>query len=127
MNARLKMSWIAIAGAGVLAAVGASMGQRVMIQVGPNGQVMQMANAVPTAGQDDSGTVYVRDSAIAMEKLALARRMERAREWGKSADVYQEILEKYSDRVVPAAEDPQTHIVTHYTSVTQTVRESLCK
>ena len=47
-------------------------------------------------GQDDSGVVYVRDSAIAMEKLALARRMERAHEWGKSADVYQEILEKYS-------------------------------
>jgi outer membrane protein assembly factor BamB len=126
MNARSKMSWIAIAGATMLA-VGASMGQRIILQVAPNGLPMQAANVVPTAGQDDSGTVYVRDSAIAMEKLALARRMERARQWDKSADVYQEILEKYSDRVVPAAEDPQSHIVIHYTSVTQTVRESLCK
>jgi outer membrane protein assembly factor BamB len=125
MVARLKMSWIAIAGAGILAAASASTGQQVMVQ----GQVnlpwnMQVA---PMAAQTDTAVVYVRDSAIAMEKLALARRMERAREWGKSADVYQEILEKYSDRVVPAGEDPQTHAIVHYTSVTQTVRESLCK
>lgn len=53
---------------------------------------------------DDSGGVYVRDSAIALEKLALARRMERLHEWGKSADVYQEILEKYPDRVVPSGD-----------------------
>src|SRR5271155_4770069 len=109
MNARSKMSWIAVAGAGILAAVGASMGQRIILQVAPNGLPMQGVNVVQTPGQDDSGTVYVRDSAIAMEKLALARRMERARQWDKSADVYQEILEKYSDRVVPAAEDPQSH------------------
>src|SRR5580658_1631268 len=100
MNARSKITWIAIAGATMLA-VGASMGQRLIIQVAPNGLPMQAANVAQTAGQDDSGVVYVRESAIAMEKLALARRMERAREWGKSADVYQEILEKYSDRVVP--------------------------
>ncbi len=126
MNARSKITWIAIAVAGMLA-VGAAMGQRLIVQVAPNGLPMQAANIAPPGGQDDSGVVYVRDSAIAMEKLALARRMERAREWGKSADVYQEILEKYSDRVVPAGEDPQSHVVTHYTSVTQTVRESLCK
>jgi outer membrane protein assembly factor BamB len=78
-------------------------------------------------GQGNASAVYVRDSAIAMEKLALARRMERAQQWDKSADVYQEILEKYSDRVVPAGIDPATNTVTHYTSVTQTVRESLCK
>ncbi len=76
---------------------------------------------------DDSGGVYVRDSAIALEKLALARRMERLHEWGKSADVYQEILEKYPDRVVPSGEDPQTHAVNRYVSVTETVRQSLCK
>jgi len=76
---------------------------------------------------DDSGGVYVRDSAIALEKLALARRMERLHEWGKSADVYQEILEKYPDRVVPSGEDPQTHVVNRYVSVTETVRQSLCK
>src|SRR5438105_5173310 len=44
--------------------------------------------------------VYVKESGVAAEKLALAQRMERLKEWDKSADVYQEIVEKYSDRVV---------------------------
>jgi outer membrane protein assembly factor BamB len=90
---------------------------------------MQQMNRPPVFGEtaDDSGGVYVRDSDIALEKFALARRMERLHEWGTSADVYQEILEKYPDRVVPTAEDPQTHVVTQYVSVTETVRQSLCK
>ncbi len=90
---------------------------------------MQQGNFPPGAAEttDTSGEVYVRDSAIALEKLALARRMERLHEWGKSADVYQEILEKYPDRVVPSGEDPQTHAVSQYVSVTETVRQSLCK
>jgi outer membrane protein assembly factor BamB len=80
------------------------------------------------AGGDDAmGGVYVRDSAIAMEKLALAQRMERLHEWSKSADVYQEILDKYQDRVVPTHTDELTQAVDRYASVTETVRESLCK
>lgn len=51
-------------------------------------------------------SVYVRDSAVAAEKLALAQRMERLKEWNKAADVYQEIVEKYADRVVPAGGGP---------------------
>jgi len=124
MLARLKRLWIAIAAVGMLAAASASLAQRfVLQQIQPNFQV----NTNPNPGAEDLNTVYVRDSAIAMEQLSLARRLERASEWAKAADVYQEILEKYPDRVVPAAEDPQTHIVLRYTSVTQTVRDSLCK
>jgi outer membrane protein assembly factor BamB len=78
---------------------------------------------IPNPQVDKTNGVYVRDSAIAMEKLALARRMERAHEWNKSADVYQEILEKYPDRVVERTEEPQIQ----YASVTETVRQSLCK
>src|SRR5437667_8890273 len=68
--------------------------------------------------------VYVRDSAVAGEKLALAQRMEHLKEWDKSADVYQEIVEKYSDRVVPVADDSGAQ---RYTSVTLRVQELLGK
>ena len=120
MIARFKIFSLVVVLAAILAVVCPSTGQRLLLQ-------MQNVPMVPNTGQDNISQVYVRDSAIAMERLALARRMERAREWAKSADVYQEILEKYPDRVVPAAEDPTSHIVQHYTSVTETVRESLCK
>jgi len=113
-----------IAGLAWLAASSAWGQMRVLVAPG----MPQVVGGLPPgAEQNPTGVVYVRDSAIAMEKLALARRMERLHEWGKSADVYQEILEKYSDRVVPAHEDPQTHVVDQYASVTETVRQSLCK
>src|SRR5688572_15261572 len=48
----------------------------------------------PDPNRDPRFGVYVRDSAVASEKLALAERMERLKEWDKSADVYQEIVEK---------------------------------
>jgi outer membrane protein assembly factor BamB len=48
----------------------------------------------------DTG-VYVRDSAIVAERVALAERMERSREWGKAADLLQEIIEKHGQRIVP--------------------------
>jgi outer membrane protein assembly factor BamB/tetratricopeptide (TPR) repeat protein len=87
--------------------------------------------ALPTSPTDAYGTdngvgVYVRDSAVALEKLALAQRMEKAHEWGKSADLYQEILQKYKDRVVPAAMDDRQRIV-QYASVTEAVRQAICK
>ncbi|HEX2973550.1 MAG TPA: hypothetical protein VHP11_14540, partial [Tepidisphaeraceae bacterium] len=58
--------------------------------------VAQAADATPAEPQQG---VYVRDSAIASDKFELGKRMERLKEWPKSADVYQEILEKYQDRV----------------------------
>jgi outer membrane protein assembly factor BamB len=79
-----------------------------------------------TIGEDNSVGVYVRDSSVAMQQMALARRMEQAGEWGKSADLYQEVLEKYPDRVIAAAVDDQQKI-TQYTSVTEAVRERICK
>ncbi|MGA3066947.1 MAG: PQQ-binding-like beta-propeller repeat protein [Tepidisphaeraceae bacterium] len=77
-------------------------------------------------GKDNTAGVYVRDSAVALEKLALAQRMAGLGEWGKSADIYQEILEKYPDRVVPAGWDEQDRVV-QYMSVTEAVRQALCK
>jgi hypothetical protein len=70
----------------------------------------------PTAG------VYVRDSAVAIEKFALADRMQRLGEWGKAADVYQELLQTQSDRVVLS----QTNS-SQYQSVVAAVQERLCR
>src|SRR5688572_23499096 len=72
-------------------------------------------------------SVYVRDSAVAAEKLALAQRMERLKEWNKSADVYQEIVEKYADRVVPADESNEPGGPQRYSSVTLKVQTLLGK
>jgi len=88
--------------------------------------VLSSAQVDPNAPSDTDTTdnnsgVYVRDSSVAMDRLTLAHHMESLKEWAKAADIYQEILEKYSDRVIPAASDRQ------YTSVTETVRNALCK
>src|SRR5689334_10704835 len=70
-------------------------------------------------------SVYVRDSAVAAEKLALGERMERLKEWDKAADVYQEIVEKYADRVVPSSSE--NNATTRYVSVTLEVQRRLGK
>jgi len=77
-------------------------------------------------GKESTEGVYVRDSALALEKFALAQKMERLKEWNKSADLYQEILEKYSDRVVPSQIDKDNKIY-QYTSVTNGVQEQLAR
>jgi outer membrane protein assembly factor BamB len=77
-------------------------------------------------GKESSEGVYVRDSALALEKFALAQRMERLKEWNKSADLYQEVVERYPDRVVPARTGKDGQIV-QYTSVTRGVMERLAK
>src|SRR5437868_4217994 len=82
---------------------------------------------VPDAGpRDPRQGVYVRDSAVAAEKLALAERMERLKQWDKSADVYQEIVEKYADRVVPTGSDDKG-VINRYSSVTTEVQRRLGK
>lgn len=51
--------------------------------------------------------VYVKDSATASDKFELAKRMERLKEWHKSADVYQEILH---NSAIPWFPRPRTTI-----------------
>jgi outer membrane protein assembly factor BamB len=71
-----------------------------------------------------SSSVYVQDSAIALDRMALAQRMEGLKEWGKSAEIYQEIIEKFSDRVVPSHLDDKGS-VDQYTSVMTLVNQRL--
>src|SRR5689334_2507788 len=75
---------------------------------------------------DPQQGVYVRDSAIAADKFELGKRMERLKEWPKSADVYQEILEKYQDRVVPTVLNDRGQPI-RYASVSIAVQEQLAK
>ena len=75
-------------------------------------------DAAPVSG------VYVQDSAIALDRMALAQRMEGLKEWGKSAEIYQEIIEKFSDRVVPSHLDDKG-AVDQYTSVMTLVNQRL--
>ncbi len=62
------------------------------------------------AGEDAQPTsslqgVFVRDSTAVADKLALAKRMGSLREWTTAADVYQEVIDSASDRLVPVEFD----------------------
>ena len=85
-------------------------------------------NAENFDGKESTEGVYVPESELAMERLALAQKMERLKEWNKSADLYQEILSdpKYASKVVPAKQDAD-HKVYQYTSVEQLVVQHLAR
>ena len=79
-----------------------------------------LVSSLALAAPDPTGGVYVRDSGIAVEKFALADRMERLGEWGKAADIYQEMLQQQADRVVASAAD-----ATRFRSVIAAVQDRL--
>ena len=95
--------------------------------------ILWLLIAVPALAQPsfygrDFNQVYVRDSAVALEKFALAERLERLHEWSKAGDVYQDILSNYGDRVVSTtAADASANQVVQYTSVIPAVQERLAR
>ena len=92
---------------------------------GPAGAAPAPADGA-LAGKESNQGVYVRDSAVAVEKFALAQRMERLKDWNKAADALQEVIEKHADRVMPSQVD-QKNVIYQYTSVTTAVQERLAK
>ncbi len=72
-----------------------------------------------------SGQVYMPDSAAATERFTLARNLEKASDWDKAADVYQELLEKYPDKVV--APGAAGGAGAQYMSVRRLAQQMLCK
>src|SRR5688572_9747456 len=90
--------------------------------------------AVPRGGlnpdsfyaKESNQGVSVRDSLEAIKKLEDARRMERLRDWNKAADWYQEVVEKYGDRVVPSGVDKEGR-QSQYTGIERPVQEQLAK
>lgn len=92
------------------------------VQIAPAGQ----GPAADGQDQANTGGVFVRDSAVAGEKLALAERMERLGEWDTSAEVYQEVLDKYADRVLPIHFDSEGR-PDRYGSVTVVVQGRIAR
>src|SRR5688500_18832074 len=109
----------AVAAAALCSAPATSFAQRIL-----RGDVIGGGGGSGTA--DPQQGVYVRDSAIASDKFELGKRMERLKEWHKSADVYQEILKTYKDRVVPTDNDGMK-APTRYASVRQAVIDRLAR
>lgn len=104
-------------------AVVSTVGQQLQIQ-----RQVIIRNGVVFTGQavaDPSAeTVYVPDSGRAVEQLRLADRLVGQKEWGKAAEVYQEVVDQFGDRVlpVPPAEGAQT---TRYVTVTRRVEAQI--
>ena len=77
-------------------------------------------------GRDTAEGVFVRDSALAVDRLALAQRMEHLKEWEKAAEVYQDIVKNFADRLVPSQVDSNNQIC-QYSSVTPLVQAQLAR
>ena len=106
----------------VVACAAVSLGQQQRVRILPG--------VLPPNGEGqtdvDSQAVYVRDSGVAGERLQLAERLEKQKEWAKAADVYQEMAQKYADRVVSVREDKAGRPV-QYVSATQIAQDRLAK
>lgn len=68
--------------------------------------------------------VFVRDSSAAQDKIALAQRMERLKEWDTAAQVYQEVIDQYGQRVLPIHKN-QHGITDRYVSVSTVIQDRL--
>ena len=75
---------------------------------------------------DQPPSVYVKDSGVAVERLALAARLERQKDWDKAADVYQDIATKFADRLIASKQDERGQ-PTQYVSAARVVQDQLAK
>src|SRR5690606_12696465 len=90
----------------------------------PVAQPDQEAGPGVVTGEDVAQGVFVRDSAIAVDQFALADRMERLRDWTKAADVYQDVIARYGDRLIADKTDAQGRVY-QYASVSRAVQRKL--
>ncbi len=117
-----RLNHLVIATATIIALLGVSPGAQAQVD-GPR-TVAQEADSF--YGREPTQGVYVRDSAVALEKFPLVARLERLGEWGKAADVLQEVLEEYPDRVIQTATNDDGEIV-RYTSVANAVTQQIAR
>lgn len=99
--------------------------------VAPRADIVNRGGAVNPESydaKDAAEAVYAPESVNAMDQLAKAQKMERQKEWGKSADFYQELLTspEYATKVVPSREDAD-HRIYQYTSVEELVMQRLSR
>ncbi len=112
----------ALVSAILTATAGVCFGQPVQQPAVPRGGL----NPDSFYGKETFQGVSVRDSLEAIKKLEDARRMERLQDWNKAADWYQEVIEKFGDRVVPSGTDSKNNIY-QYTGIERPVQEQLAK
>ena len=119
-----RRAWPAIGTALLLAAFLAAIGLRRAAAQFALAQVQ--ANTDTPNAKDAPEGVYVPESETAMERLSLAQKMERLKEWNKSADLYQEVLTdpKYATKVVAAEGDADQRL---YRSVEELVMQRLAR
>lgn len=87
------------------------------------------AVALDTEGflaKESTQGVYVRDSAVALEKFPLIDRLERMNEWGKAAELFQEVLEEFPDRVIQTGTDNEG-IIVRYTGIANAVTQRIAR
>jgi outer membrane protein assembly factor BamB len=113
------------AGGVALAAASAVYGQARLLP-GPLQQLPAPAAANDMNSREAAEGVFIPESSSAQERLALAQRKERLKEWNQAADLYQEILTdpKYAAKVVPSDTDPERRL---YRSVEDLVMQRLAR
>lgn len=121
----VKLSAVALVGLAAAAACAQIQAQRVDIINRQGGGVVNPENF---DAKDSAEGVYPPESVNATDELAKAQKMERQKEWGKSADFYQELLSspEYARKVVPSREDA-SHRIYQYTSVEELVMQRLSR
>ncbi|HEY2587617.1 MAG TPA: PQQ-binding-like beta-propeller repeat protein [Tepidisphaeraceae bacterium] len=117
-----------LSGAALVGLAAGTAGAQVMAQ---RADIINRGGAVNPESydaKDASEGVYAPESVNAMDQLAKAQKMERQKEWGKSADFYQELLTspEYATKVVPSREDAN-HRIYQYTSVEELVMQRLSR
>ena len=88
----------------------AATNKRPAIAVALLAAILSVGPAIAASADENIGTqlsVFVPDSSVAAERFTLAEKLEKASEWSKAAEVYQELLDQYRDRVVPAGSGPE--------------------
>ena len=101
------------------------------VQIAPRADIINRGGVVNPENydaKDSNEGVYAPESVNAMDQLAKAQKMERQKEWGKSADFYQELLTspEFAKRVVPYLEDSR-HRIYQYISVEEIVMQRLSR
>lgn len=118
-----------LSGLAVVAFVTPSLPAQVLIA--PRGDIINRGGVVNPENydaKDSNEGVYAPESVNAMDQLAKAQKMERQKEWGKSADFYQELLTspEYARKVIPYLEDSR-HRIYQYISVEEIVMQRLSR
>lgn len=93
------------------------------VLVSPAG-AQQPAEPAEEQTRDQAEGVYVRDSANAVDRFALAERLERLGDWAKAAEVYQEVVSEFGDRLI-ARPVEEGRRIDQYVAIERAVQERL--